>query len=147
MKIELVILGITAFLIANTYYDHKFTNMLKFEEKKIKMFMFAVIGMSLYIFIKKHPTESTNMLTYANDLVKYMPIDKKTRKIISPFMKCTSHPALGSMAAVQQTPQMKRMLNSGRTNKRSVSETKKKIRSISTSVEMCEVFIPIGCVI
>ena len=75
MKIELVILGITGFLIANTYYDGRFTNMLKFEEKKIKMAMFGIIGVSLYIFIKKHPNESTSMLTHATDLVKYMPID------------------------------------------------------------------------
>ena len=126
MKIELVILGITGFLIANTYYDGRFTNMLKFEEKRIKMAMFAIIGVSLYIFIKNHPNESTSMLTHATDLVKYMPIDKKTHDYITPFLKCTSHPALGDCRAVQQTPQMKRMLNSGNTTKRSVSETKKK---------------------
>ena len=126
MKIELVILGITGFLIANTYYDGRFTNMLKFEEKKIKMAMFGIIGVSLYIFIKKHPNESTSMLTHATDLVKYMPIDKKTHDYITPFLRCTSHPALGNCAAAQQTPQMKRMLNSGNTTKRSVSETKKK---------------------
>ena len=43
-----------------------------------------------------------------------------------PFLKCTSHPILGNQAAVIQTSQERRMLNSGYTNKRSVSETKKK---------------------
>lgn len=126
MKLELLIFGVSGFLIANTYYDGKYTDMLKVKLKYIKMFMFGIIALSLYIFIKRHPNESTNLLTHANDLVRYMPIDKSTSRLISPFLKCTSHPALGRHAAVIQTPQQKRMLNSGHTTKRSVSETKKK---------------------
>ena len=126
MKIELLIFGITAFLIANTYYDGKYTEMLKFRLKYIKMFIFGAIGVSLYIFIKRHPNESTSLLTHANDLIRYMPIDKGTSSILTPFLKCTTHPGLGAHAAVIQTPQQRRMLNSGYTNKRSVSETKKK---------------------
>ena len=126
MKLEFLIFGITGFLIANTYYDGKFTDMMKIKMKYIKMFMFGAIALSLYIFIKKHPHESTNLLTHANDLVRYMPIDKGTSKLISPFLRCTSHPMLGSSAAVIQSPQERRMLNSGHTHKRSVSETKKK---------------------
>ena len=126
MKIELLIFGIASFLIVNTYYDGKYTDMMKVKMKYVKMFMFGTIALSLYIFIKKHPNESTSLLTHANDLVKYMPIDKGTSKLISPFLKCASHPALGSYGAVVQSPQQRRMLNSGRTNKRSVSETKKK---------------------
>lgn len=88
--------------------------------------MFGAIGLSLYIFIKRHPNESTNLLTHANNLIKYMPIDKSTTSFIKPFLKCTTHPVLGQHAAIIQTPQERRMLNSGFTNKRSVSGTKKK---------------------
>ena len=40
------------------------------------MLMYGFIGLSMYMFIKKHPNESKNMLVYANSIVKYMPIDK-----------------------------------------------------------------------
>ena len=53
MKLEFLIFGITGFLIANTYYDGKFTDMMKIKMKYIKMFMFGAIALSLYIFIKK----------------------------------------------------------------------------------------------
>ena len=86
--------------------------------------MFSLIGLSLYIFIKKHPTDSTNLLTHATDLIKYMPIDKNTEDIITPLFKFTNMPAFGGNGI--QTPQMKRMMNSGKINRRSVSETKKK---------------------
>ena len=97
MKIELLIFGIAGFLIVNTYYDGKYTDMMKVKMKYVKMFMFGAIAVSLYIFIKKHPNESTSLLTHANDLVRYMPIDKSTSKLITPFLKCTSHPALPAL--------------------------------------------------
>ena len=61
-----------------------------------------------------------------------MPIDKETSDLISPIFDFTN--ATGTISNLQygggeinQTPQMKRMLNSGGTSsKRSVSETKKK---------------------
>tara|TARA_Y100000817_G_C16772144_1_gene506600 strand:+ start:71 stop:616 length:546 start_codon:yes stop_codon:yes gene_type:complete len=124
MKLELIIFGITGFLIANTYHDGKYTEMLKIKTKYIRIAMFSLIGLSLYIFIKKHPGESSSLLTHATDLIKYMPIDKNTEDIISPLFKFTNMPSFGGNGI--QTPQMKRMMNSGRTSKRSVSETKKK---------------------
>ena len=48
------------------------------------MAMFAFVGFSLYLFIKKHPDESKGMLTHANNLIKYMPVDKNTADLISP---------------------------------------------------------------
>ena len=52
MKIELLIFGIAGFLIVNTYYDGKYTDMMKVKMKYVKMFMFGAIAVSLYIFIK-----------------------------------------------------------------------------------------------
>ena len=126
MKLEFVIFGITGFLILNAYHDGKYTNMMKINIKYVKIAMFAIIGLSLYVFIKKHPAESRNMLTHATDLVKYMPIDKNTENLLSPLLRFSSMPALGDYGIQQQTPQMKRMMNSGRISRRSVSETKKK---------------------
>jgi len=125
MKAELLIFGITGFLIANTYYDGKYTQMLQGYQKYLKMSMFAFIGLSLYVLIKKKPNESKGLLKHANDIIRYMPIDKNTSNFLSPIFDFTN--AHQKMCEGDMAPQTKRMLNSGGTsNSRSVSETKKK---------------------
>ena len=73
-----MILGITAFLVINTYYDGKYTKMLAINQKYFKMAMFGFVGFSLYLLIKKNPNGSKSMLQHANTLIKYMPVDKET---------------------------------------------------------------------
>ena len=130
-----MILGITAFLVVNTYYDGKYTKMLSINQKYFKMAMFGFVGFSLYLLIKKNPGGSKSMLQHANTLIKYMPVDKDTADLISPIFDFTN--AKNSMDSLSNnqnyaaynddTPQHKRMLNSGgNTTTRSVSETKKK---------------------
>ena len=124
MKFEFIIIIITIFLVVNTYYDGKYTKMLQVSQKYIKMAMFGFIGLSLYLFFKKHPKDSASMLTHASDIIKYMPIDKNTSDIITPFFDFTK--ARNSLNT-NLRPQEKRMIHSGiNSNKRSVSETKKK---------------------
>ena len=128
-----MILGITAFLVMNTYHDGKYTKMLAINQKYFKMAMFGFVGFSLYLLIKKNPKGSKSMLQHANTLIKYMPVDRETADLITPIFDFTN--AKNSLDSLNQnytayndsTPQMKRMLNSGgNTTKRSVSETKKK---------------------
>ena len=136
MKLELIVLAVTGFLIANTYHDGKFVNYLKFNKKYFQMASYAFIGLSFYLFMKKHPSQSNNMLKYANGMVKHLPIDKNTADVITPLFDMTSqHYAMSQMGATQmnarqlgQTPQQRRMMRSGTKSrtKRSVSETKKK---------------------
>jgi hypothetical protein len=133
MKAGLMILGITVFLVVNTYHDGKYTKMLSINQKYFKMAMFAFVGFSMYLLIKKNPSGSKSMLQHANALIKYMPVDKETADLISPIFDFTN--AKNSMDSMSgnytayndHTPQTKRMLNSGgNTTTRSVSETKKK---------------------
>jgi hypothetical protein len=135
MKAGLMILGITTFLVVNTYYDGKYTKMLSINQKYFKMAMFGFVGFSLYLLIKKNPNGSKSMLQHANALIKYMPVDKDTADLISPIFDFTN--AKNSMDSLSEnqnyaaynddSPQTKRMLNSGgNTTTRSVSETKKK---------------------
>jgi hypothetical protein len=129
MKAELMILGITAFLVINTYYDGKYTKILSINQKYFKMAMFGFVGFSLYLLIKKNPTGSKSMLQHANTLIKYMPVDRETADLISPIFDFTNTKnSLDSLSnQSDNTPQMKRMLHSGgNTTTRSVSETKKK---------------------
>jgi len=134
MKAGLMILGITTFLVVNTYYDGKYTKMLSINQKYFKMAMFGFVGFSMCLLIKKNPSGSKSMLQHANALIKYMPVDKDTADLISPIFDFTNAKnSLDSLsenqnyAAYNDTPQHKRMLNSGgNTTTRSVSETKKK---------------------
>lgn len=133
MNIGLIILSITAFLVANTYYDGKFTKMFHVNKKYIQMATYGFVGLSLYLFVKRNPEGSKSMFKHANDIVRFMPVDKNTTDMLTPIFNFAS--SGGSVDKMSQeyvqnsavTPQMKRMINSGgNTTKRSVSETKKK---------------------
>lgn len=141
MRIGLWVILITIFFIINTYHDGKYTTYLLNGKKYYKMLMYGFIGLSIYMFLKKHPTESKNMFLHANSLIRHLPVDKNTRDVLSPILDFTNinegfnnlNKTFASNSSIiphltQQniSPQTKRMLNSGNTNKRSVSESKKK---------------------
>jgi len=146
MKIELLIIGITIFFILNTYTDGKFIKIVKSWKKYYQMAGIAFVGLSAYIFMRKYPSHSHNLLTHANGLIKYMPIDKEASDMLSPLLNMGSRGGMmaggggGMMAGggggggMMMSSQEKRMVNSGRVVsengtknvKRSVSETKKK---------------------
>ncbi len=85
MKFELLIFGITAFFIVNTYYDGKYIQILKTWKKYYQMIGIGFIGLSLYLFIKKYPQYTRNLFTHTNSFIKYMPIDKDSADMISPL--------------------------------------------------------------
>tara|TARA_Y100000741_G_scaffold308906_1_gene252154 strand:- start:252 stop:818 length:567 start_codon:yes stop_codon:yes gene_type:complete len=131
MRIQTIIILVTIFLVVNTYYDNKYSDMFKLNKKYIKMATYGFVGISLFAFVKKNPSGAGGMLSHANNIIKYMPLDKNTTDIISPFLDFTkTHNNMSSLYNNTQeymTPQTKRMMNSGmNTTKRSVSETKKK---------------------
>ena len=133
MKINFIIFLITAFLVANTYYDGKFTEFILQGKKYYKMATFAFVGLSIYLFVNKNPGETRNLITHATDLIKYMPVDSNTTDMLTPLFDFTnardklSRLGQNSNVNINVSPQMKRMMHSGGNNaKRSVSETKKK---------------------
>ncbi len=146
MKTEYIIFIITAFLIANTYYDGKFLKSLQSSQKYIKMATFAFIGLSIYLFAKKNPDQSRTMFMHANDIIKYMPVSKDTADVLSPVLDFTNKTAMfgiGNQVSQHQHTQkpfispmgggaslnhkQNKILSSGKTStKRCVSETKKK---------------------
>ena len=75
MRIQKWVILITFILILNTYYDGKIFEYFGKGKKYYTMIMYSFVGLSLYMFIKKHPGESKNMFLHANSLVKYMPIE------------------------------------------------------------------------
>lgn len=139
MRIELWILLITGGLMYNAYYDNIFSKKIKENMKFIQIGLIGLGGLILYLFLKRHPTESHKMLQHANEMLKYMPIDRNSKDLISPFFDLTHDSSFFSGQVAPSapinntiTPQMKRMLRSGGGSigqpimKRSVSETKKK---------------------
>ena len=130
MGIDKWIFIITAFLIFDTYHDGKYTAWLLSGRKYYKMILYAFVGISLYMFMKKHPNESRGLLSNASELVRFLPIDSNAGDLLTPIFDFTNvNNKLESFKNTQQyiTPQMKRMVGSGNNaNKRSVSESKKK---------------------
>ena len=150
MNIEWVILAVTIFLVANVYYEGKLLDTLKGWKKYYQIGGLIVVGIGLYLFIKKNPQNGREVFANANQFIKYLPIDKNTSDMLTPIFDFTSKNMTPNLAnagqmgnfsvggngmSVGNTPQERRMLNSGnlvnsgnsgKATKRSVSETKKK---------------------
>jgi hypothetical protein len=114
-------------------------------KKYYKMIFYVILGVGIYVLLKRNPEQGRNMLLYANNMVKFMPIDKTSMDMLSPIIDFTSKDSeedesfMESFNGITNTgftnpgftnPGFcgeRRMLNSGKNGtKRSVSETKKK---------------------
>ena len=156
VKAEYIVFLVAAVLIVNTYYDGRLMKMFQSNQKWMKMAMFAFAGLSLFLFLRRNPENSRQLMYHANDIIKYMPLSKGTADMIPPFFDMTggarpndggqtsgaSGSAIGRAmsSAMGTTPSLgggtpggtpgaseRRILNSGKnSSKRSVSETKKK---------------------
>ncbi len=138
MRLEILIFGITAFLIYNAYYDGKYTKMLLAYKKYYKMALIGFLALCFYIMLKRNPLQSKNMLLYTNNMIKYMPIDKSSMDMISPIFDLSTR-GKGFMEGfnselnpgynynpVLVAQQQRNMLTGQKPVKRAVSETKKK---------------------
>ena len=150
MNSELLIIGITLFFIFNTYSDGKCIKLVKSWKKYYQMAGIAFVGLSAYLFMKKYPSDSKSLLSHANGIIKYMPIDKESSDLLTPLIGMYRGNFSNSIQPQQQPhynsnrmmQQEQKILNSGRgvgggvgvgvgggaskNVKRSVSETKKK---------------------
>jgi 5-methylcytosine-specific restriction endonuclease McrA len=145
MKLELLIIGVTVFFMANTYLDGKLVQYMKQWKKYYQIGLFAFVGLCVYLMLKKNPQQVHDLCRNANQYVKMMPIDRNTQNVLMPIIDFTK----SSLDTVNRqntnlrdqnnnqlnnynnlTQNQKRVLTSGgNTNgktKRSVSETKKK---------------------
>ena len=138
MRIELIIFGVVAFLIANVYTDGKYWKLLQANKKYYKMAGIALGGLMLYVLFKKFPSKASDIIRGSNEYIKYLPIDRETTGILSPILDFTAkqnirnsgdeyaYPVSG-IPPQQEDRNVNRIVNSGKkATKRSVSETKKK---------------------
>jgi hypothetical protein len=141
MRIEIIILAITIFIMANIYTDGKYTKVLLSWKKYYQMSGVAFVAFMFYILIKKNPLRAREIVNVSNDYIKYLPIDKNTSNIISPILDFTSKQNFTNIqqdisqngqynypivSMEQKRAEKTIMLSGKKSTKRSVSETKKK---------------------
>lgn len=134
MRLEIFVLGLTAFFVYNAYTDGKYTKMMLSFKKYYKMIFYVLLGLGIYVLLKRNPTKGRNMLLCANNLVRFLPIDKNSMDMLSPIIDFTSaneeSSFMESVNGINLNPgfsKEKIMMSSGKNGtKRSVSETKKK---------------------
>jgi len=135
MRLEIFVLGLTAFFVYNAYADGKYTKMLLSFKKYYRMIFYVLLGVGIYLMLKRNPSQGRNMLLYANNVVKLMPIDKSSLDMLSPIIDFTSKNETDEGGFMESfngisSPGFcgeRRITSSGKNGtKRSVSETKKK---------------------
>jgi hypothetical protein len=152
-KFEFIIFIVTAALILNTYYDGKYFKIVESgnARKYIKMATIGFFGLSMYLFMKKNPENSHNIMQHANEFIKYMPISRQSADMLTPFFDMTNKRAFfgqggdngsngdnggndddGGWTTRREQNSINKIMTSGKTGsgagptKRSVSESKKK---------------------
>lgn len=128
MKLEILFIIITLFFAYNTYYDGKYTKILFGYKKHFQVAVIIVIGLSIYLLLKKNPSGSKNLLLYTNNMIKFLPISKTSIDMFSPVLDLTSSYINNTgMVNNVRSNSIDKIMHSGKPcGKRSVSETKKK---------------------
>jgi hypothetical protein len=140
MKLELIIVIVTIFFIMNTYHEGKYFKVLTSWKKYYTMIGYGFIGLSIYLFIRKKPGNTHDLVKHATSMIKHMPMSKEPLEMLSPFLDTTNDSNVSYMMDTYQrqmnqqgdmNPRIhnaeKKIMSSGNgSTKRSVSETKKK---------------------
>jgi hypothetical protein len=138
MRVELTIMLVAGFIMANIYTDGRYARILLGWKKYYQMIGVAIGAYFVYFVFKKNPLRAKELITTSNEYIKYLPIDKNTSNMISPILDFTSKQSFGNIDGEQPYvpmndyhhkghPGVNRMMASGKNKtKRSVSETKKK---------------------
>lgn len=144
MRLELYIILIAGFIIANIYTDGKYTKMLMNGKKYYQMAGVAFGALMIYILFKRNPLRAQQIIGASNDYLRYLPIDSNTSSMISPILNFTSkqqftdqhqysldgghhnNPIINMPNNSNMYAENKIMNSGKKSTKRSVSETKKK---------------------
>lgn len=141
MRAEIWILGITCFLMYDAYHDRKYTKYIMSYKKYYMIAFYGLLGIGIFLMMRRNPAECKTMLLHANNVVKYLPINRSSMDMINPIMDFTTRNMNGGesgrlpattgsfMSSFNNANYLgeQRILSSGKKGtKRSVSETKKK---------------------
>ena len=130
VPIEWIIVGGTAMALYHVYTDGKHYKQFMAYKKYWTILGYGLVGLVMYILIKRHPTHAQGMVLHAADVIQYMPIHQKFRRVLSPILNLTGPTYMDTPATKSLPPaEPPSVLAKGggtRVCKRSVSETKKK---------------------
>ncbi len=134
MRLEIFVLGLTAFFVFNAYKDGKYTKMLSSFKKYYKMIFYALLGIGIYYMLKRNPNKGRDMLLYANNVVKCLPVDRNSMDMLSPIIDFTGSDEPSFMETFNNIERPMMGLCSGQpvnarkpnANKRAVSGMRKK---------------------
>ena len=140
MRIELIFIIAVGLIIFNVYTEGKYTKIFYSYKKYFRIGFIIFLAIICYLMIKRNPHNCKNILLHANNMVKFMPIDRASMDMISPIIDFTGGSSSAN-GANRDNSFMHNMTGSGaspgpnpgpnpgpdqRIVKRSVSETKKK---------------------
>ena len=139
MRIELIFIIAVGLIIFNVYTEGKYTKIFYSYKKYFRIGFIIFLAIICYLMIKRNPHNCKNILLHANNMVKFMPIDRASMDMISPIIDFTGGSSSANPYANRDNSFMHNMTGSGaspgpnpspgpgqRIVKRSVSETKKK---------------------
>ena len=143
MRFELVLLAITAAIIANIYTEGKFIKNAMTYKKYYQMAGVALGAFVVFYMFRKNPAQAHQMIASSNEYLKYLPVDRNTTSMLSPILDFTSkYSGLNTVSPIlnlQQSEPAEGPANpfpitgadaqyggGQKATKRSVSETKKK---------------------
>jgi hypothetical protein len=124
MRYGLIIFLVTGALLYNIYYDNIIVHKVKSNMKYIQMGGIAFAALSLYVFIRKNPSESGSMLKHATSIVQYMPIDSHSKDLLTPLFSMVEKSQVNTKEVPRGEPNG--YPNAPQRVKRSVSESRKK---------------------
>ncbi len=141
MRLELLFIVAGGFIIFNIYSDGKYTKIFYSYKKYFRICFILFIALICYLMIKRNPHNCKNILLHANNMVKFMPIDRSSMDMLSPIIDFTGGTGSGTGSGTSfmhnmtggggcggglQQQQEGSPSHNPRIVKRSVSETKKK---------------------
>ena len=138
MRIELIFIIAVGLIIFNVYTEGKYTKIFYSYKKYFRIGFIIFLAIICYLMIKRNPHNCKNILLHANNMVKFMPIDRSSMDMISPIIDFTGGSGSANPYANRDNSFMHQQQHtlspspSGspshgqRIVKRSVSETKKK---------------------
>ena len=91
MRIEIILILITIFIVGNIYTEGKWTKLILSWKKYYQMAGVVVGAFFIYWLFKKNPTANWGqMISTTNDYIKYLPVDNQTSSFLTPILDFTS---------------------------------------------------------
>ena len=83
MRLEIFIIGLTAFFVYNAYTDGKYTKMLLSFKKYYKMIFYVIFGLGIYVLLKRNPEQGRDLLLYGKNGTKRSVSETKKKYVAS----------------------------------------------------------------